>query len=66
MPIDTTKHEHMPLRAGYNSLVPDLDKWLQFDRDQVIARELQAASKAGLMTQWHSLLHKLQPKHDHR
>jgi hypothetical protein len=66
MPMNTNTNEQLPLRAGYNSLVPDLDKWLQFDRDQVIARELQAANKVGLMTPWHSLLHKLQPKHDHR
>ncbi len=69
MPIDANTDKQAPLRAGYNSLVPNPDKWQQFDRDLKLAQQLQqqigfkpGGISANLRRQWHALLDKLQSK----
>jgi hypothetical protein len=67
MPTDSNKNNQMPLRAGYNSLVPDPDKWLQFDRDLMLARQLQLQTERqsnhfSLVRHWYAIIQKLQPK----
>lgn len=53
-----------PLRAGFNSLVPDPDKWLQFDQDQRLTRALRSKATAGpyLWQGWSAMLVKLHLK----
>ncbi len=66
MTIDANTDKQTPLRAGYNSLVPDLDKWRQFDRDWLISRQrlqqthLQSsAHHNGLLSHWRAMMQKL-------
>lgn len=67
MPSDSNKNNQMPLRAGYNSLVPDPDKWRQFDHDLMLARKLQHQTELqtnhfSLLRHWNTIIQKLQPK----
>ncbi len=67
MPTDSNANNQAPLRAGYNSLVPDPDKWLQFDHDLMLARQLQRQTNLktnhhSLMRHWYAIIQKLQPK----
>jgi hypothetical protein len=66
MTIDANTDKQMPLRAGYNSLVPDLDKWRQFDRDLLISQQLlkktgikASADSNGLLNHWRAMMQKL-------
>lgn len=66
MTIDANTDKQTPLRAGYNSLVPDLDKWRQFDRDWLISRQLlqqthtqSSAHHNGLLSHWRTMMQKL-------
>ncbi|MDZ7870668.1 MAG: hypothetical protein U5L02_15955 [Rheinheimera sp.] len=42
MIIKANTENTTPLRAGFNSLVPDPDKWLQFDLDQRVSQALRS------------------------
>jgi hypothetical protein len=69
MTIDANTNTQVPLRAGYNSLVPDIDKWQQFDRDLKLAQQLQQQTRLkpehrskSLLRHWQSIMQKLQTK----
>jgi hypothetical protein len=53
----------VPLRAGYNSVVPNLDKWRQFDYEQTAKRHQLANEgqywRGHMLKQWHQVLNKL-------
>jgi len=53
-----------PLRAGFNSLVPDPDKWLQFDQDHRLTKALRSKAPAApqLWQGWSAMLVKLHLK----
>ena len=55
-----------PLRAGYNSIVPNVDKWRQFDHELSIKRmqQRELANEgqywhSQVLKQWHLVLNKL-------
>lgn len=55
-----------PLRAGYNSIVPNVDKWRQFDHELSIKRmqQRELANEGQhwhnqVLKQWHLVLNKL-------
>lgn len=54
----------LPLRAGYNSIVPDIEKWRQFDHDLNNKRKLRNSERgqmwqSHLLKQWQLVLDKL-------
>ena len=60
-PSELTK---LPLRAGYNSIVPDIEKWRQFDHDLNNKRKLRNSERgqmwqSHLLKQWQLVLDKL-------
>ncbi len=62
--VQPTGLSKMPLRAGYNSIVPDLEKWRKFDHDFSSKRtEQQSGSsqmwQVQLLKQWQLVLDKL-------
>ena len=64
MIIKANTENTTPLRAGFNSLVPDPDKWLQFDQDHRLTMALR--SKATMdqphWQGWRAILVKLHLK----
>jgi hypothetical protein len=64
--ITTSASSLPPLRAGYNSIVPDLTKWRQFDHELNAKRKLQHQLahdhqywRSHVLKQWHLVLNKL-------
>ncbi len=64
MIIKANTENTTPLRAGFNSLVPDPDKWLQFDQDHRMTRALRSKATADqqLWHGWSAILVKLHLK----
>ncbi len=69
MTTEASSEKKTPLRAGFNSVVPDPDKWLKFDHELRLSRlsHTQAAThkhpwRGHLLTQWSGMLIKLHLK----
>ena len=64
MIIKANTENTTPLRAGFNSLVPDPDKWLQFDQNQRLSRALRskATAEQNFWHGWSAMLVKLHLK----
>ena len=64
MIIKANTENTTPLRAGFNSLVPDPDKWLQFDQDLRMSRaqRSKATTDQHQWQGWRTMLVKLHLK----